>query len=93
MRYICNGCQDATPCKLNAGGADFAPDCCPFGCGTSKWKERKPKSKKLKDEPCQHPVESLTFDWTNLTCHQCGKVTVFSPDGQCSEWHKPEDAK
>ena len=92
MKYICNGCADAPPCKLTAGGADIAPDCCPFGDGTSKWEKRKPKAKKP-DEPCQHPGRSLTFDGTRLTCHVCGKVAVLSPDGEWSEWHKPEDAK
>ncbi len=46
MKYICNGCADAPPCKLTAGGADIAPNCCPFGDGTSKWEKRKPKAKK-----------------------------------------------
>ena len=90
MKYICNGCDDAPPCKLNAGGADIAPDCCPFGDGTSKWEKRKPKAKKP-DEPCQHPGQSLTFDGTSLTCHAYGKTTVLYPDGQWSEWHKPEE--
>ena len=102
MKLICNVCRD--PCKLNAKGAGIAPDCCPFRNVKSKWEKRKPKAKKpaepcqLKakkpsDEPCQYPVESLYHDYKILVCHKCGNITVLYPDGQWSDWHKPEDAK
>ena len=87
MKYICNGCDE--PCKLNAPHSAFTPDICPFDGREREWM---PKAKKP-SEPCQHPGQSLTFDGTRLTCHACGKTTVLSPDGQWSEWHKPEDAK
>jgi hypothetical protein len=84
VKYVCNGCQGAEPCKLKIKGDADKPTLCPYSSvGPAKWArvEKKPTTAQ-----CQHPAQQLRFEGAKLTCSLCGKSTVLGLDGQWSEW-------